>query len=295
MIVTNRFGRTGHPSSRVLFGGAALMHAGPAEADRALDLLLEHGINHIDTSASYGASEELLGRWIGRHRKQFFLATKTGKRDATGAREELARSLERMGVDHVDLLQLHCLIDPEEWSRALGPDGALEALVGAKEEGLTRFIGVTAHGTVAPAMLIRSLDRFDFDTVLVPYNYPLMQHRNYASDFERLAMRCHERDVPMQTIKAMARRPRAEDDDRFTTWYEPLTDPAQIGRAAAWVLGRQDVFLNSVADMDLLPRLLDAAEQYAPGSRPTDAEMDALVREASMIPVFPVPPPGGSG
>jgi aryl-alcohol dehydrogenase-like predicted oxidoreductase len=289
MIETRRFGRTEHESTRVIFGAAALYDGTPSDADRMLDLLLEYGVNHIDTAADYGKSEELLGRWIGRHREKFFLATKMAARDAAGAKESVERSLQRMRVDHVDLLQLHCLIEPGGWERAMGPDGALEAAVAAREKGLTRFVGVTAHETVAPAVLLRSLERFDFDSVLLPYNYPMMRNAEYAAGFERLAALCAKRDVPIQTIKAVARRPRRDDSKAFSTWYEPLTEPEDIEPAVHWVLARPDVYLNSVGDVDLVPKVFDAASRFDPAEPPSDEDMEDLVGRAGLEPLFPVP------
>ena len=289
MIERKRFGRTGHESTRIIFGAAAFFDATPADADRMLDTLLKHGINHIDTAADYGKSEGLLGRWIGRNRETFFLATKTAARDRAGAKASIERSLDRMRVDSVDLLQLHCLIEPGGWEQATGPDGALEAAVEAKEAGLTRFIGVTAHETVAPDVLMRSLDRYDFDSVLLPYNLPMMQNEEYAAGFEKLASICAERDVPIQTIKAIARRLRRDESKAYSTWYEPLQSQGEIDPAVHWVLARPDVFLNSVGDVNIAPRIFDAAERFDRTSAPSDEEMHRLVAEAGLEPLFPVP------
>lgn len=289
MIERRQFGRTEHESTRVIFGAAAFFDATPADADRMLDVLLEHGINHIDTAADYGESEELLGRWIGRHRETFFLATKTAARDYAGAKESIQRSLDRMGVDHVDLLQLHCLIEPGGWEQAMGPDGALEAVVEAKEAGLTRFLGVTAHETVAPAVLLRSLDRFEFDSVLLPCNFPMMHSAEYAAGFEKLASVCAERNVPIQTIKAVARRLRRDESKAYSTWYEPLQSQEDINRAVHWVLARPNVFLNSAGDVNIAPRIFDAAERFDPTKVLSDEEMHRFVAEAGLEPLFPTP------
>src|SRR5215211_9162657 len=187
MIATAPFGRTGHDSTRTLFGAAALGSVDQPTADRTLDLLLEHGVNHIDTAASYGDSELRIAPWLRRNPGAFFLATKTDGRDYQSAKEDLHRSLERLGVDHVDLLQLHNLVDVIEWEFALREGGALEAAVEAREEGLVRFIGVTGHGLSVAAMHRRSLDRFPFDSVLLPYNHRQMQDQRYAAEFEALA------------------------------------------------------------------------------------------------------------
>ena len=162
MIPTQPFGRTGHISTRTLFGAAALGNVTQAEADHTLELLLEYGVNHIDTAASYGDAELRIGPWMAQHRANFFLATKTGERTYQKAHDEIHRSLERLRVDHVDLLQLHNLAEPDEWEIAMGPDGALKAAIEAREQGLVRFIGVTGHGLGIAAMHLRSLEHFSF-------------------------------------------------------------------------------------------------------------------------------------
>src|SRR2546421_4462673 len=183
MIERRPFGRTGHASSATLFGAAALARASQADADRTLDLLLRHGVNHIDTAARYGDSELRIAPWMARHRKDFFLATKTGERSAGAARESIHRSLERLRVDHVDLIQLHSLAHPDEWDQAMGPGGALEAAVEARGQGLVRFIGVTGHGWTIAAMHRRSLARFQFDSVLLPFNFFFAQNQRYRRRF----------------------------------------------------------------------------------------------------------------
>ena len=266
------FGRTGHTSSRAIFGAAALAAMKQASADRLLDPLLEHGVNHIDTAEAYGESELRLAPWLRRHRGDFFLATKTRERTRSGARDSIRRSLERLGVDHVDLIQLHNLVDTEEWEIALGPGGALEAAVEARDEGLVRFIGVTGHGTRSAEMHQRSLERFPFDAVLLPFNFSMMQSVDYARDFETLLSTCAARGVAVQTIKAVARRRwRGEGDGPRFSWYEPLRDPGAIARAVAWVLRQAGVFLNTTSDATLLPLILEAVGRA--GSEPSGEEM----------------------
>ena len=278
------FGRTGHESSRVLFGAAALSAVTQAQADRAIDLIIEAGINHIDTAASYGEAEDRLKPGLARNPGRFFLATKTGERTKDGARKELERSLERMGVDHVDLWQLHNLVDPAEWDTAFGPGGALEAAVAARDEGLVRFIGVTGHGLTVAATHGRSLERFDFDSVLLPYNFALVQNEQYSADLEALVKTCQERNVAVQTIKSIAAAPWGDREHTRAPWYAPLEDPGDIDLAVWWVLGRPGTFLNSVSDVDLLPLVLDAASRLA--KRPSDDEMRALLNRSHVEPLF---------
>ena len=284
MIERRSFGRTGHRSTVVLFGGAALARASQAEADRTLELLLRHGVNHIDTAARYGDSELRIGPWMADHRKDFFLATKTGQRTAVEAREDLHRSLDRLRVDGVDLIQLHSLGHPDDWERAMGPGGALEALIEARAQGLVRFIGVTGHGTGIARMHRRSLERFDFDSVLLPFNYPMLQNREYAADFEALLALCQERNVAVQTIKAITRAPWEDRPHTASTWYEPLQEQGDIDLAVHWVLGRPGVFLNTVGDIHVLPRVLDAGTRFS--QAPPDEALARLVAEREMAPLF---------
>jgi aryl-alcohol dehydrogenase-like predicted oxidoreductase len=281
------FGRTGHQSSRVIFGSAGIARVDQATADRLLPLLLEHGVNHIDTAAMYGDAELRLAPWLAKHPGKFFLATKTHARDGDGARASLERSLTRMGVDHVDLIQLHNLVEPDEWDVAHAPGGALEALQRARDEGLARFIGVTGHGLRIARMHLQSLQRFDYDSVLLPYNYTLVQDSSYRADVEELLELCAERNVAVQTIKSIARRRWPEErraGERRSAWYEPLTDPDAIGRAVRYVLGRQQLFLDSSSAIEQLPHALAAAESIGPA--PTDAELATDVSAHGMAPLF---------
>ncbi len=285
MISKARFGRTGHMSTRTLFGAAAFSNVTQAEADRTLDLLLEHDINHIDTAASYGDAELRIGPWMDRYRDRFFLATKTGERTYARAREQIYRSLERLRVSQVDLIQLHYLVDPREWEIAMGAGGALEACIEAREQGLVRFIGVTGHDISIAEMHLKSLEHFDFDSVLLPYSYIMMQNPRYAGSFERVLAACAERDVAVQTIKSITRRPwQPAHAHTSATWYEPMTEQADIDLAVHWVLGRPGVFLNTTGDTTLLPKVLDAASRFA--ERPSDETMQAQVERLSMSPLF---------
>jgi aryl-alcohol dehydrogenase-like predicted oxidoreductase len=284
MIERRPFGRTGHQSTVTLFGAAALARASQAEADRTLELLLRHGVNHIDTAARYGDSELRIGPWMARHRRDFFLATKTGQRTAREAREDIHRSLERLRVDHVDLIQLHSLGHPDDWEQAMGPGGALEAAVEARAQGLARFIGVTGHGWTIAAMHRRSLGRFDFDAVLLPYNYFMAQDERYRQAFDDLVALCRQRRVAVQIIKSIARGPWATTERTHTTWYQPLEAQDDIDRAVHWVLDLPDVFLNTAGDLTLLPRILDAASRFT--RRPADEAMGAMLASTRMTSLF---------
>jgi aryl-alcohol dehydrogenase-like predicted oxidoreductase len=287
MIERRPFGRTGHLSTVTLFGAAALARASQDEADRALEVLLRHGVNHIDTAARYGDSELRIGPWMARHRRDFFLATKTGSRTAREAREDIHRSLERLRVDHVDLIQLHALWHPDDWDQTMGPGGALEAVIEARAQGLARFIGVTGHGWAIPAMHRRSLAHFEFDSVLLPYNIFFHRDARYRQGFEEVLAICRERNVAVQVIKSIARGPWAAAERTHTTWYQPLEAQADIDRAIHWALGIPGIFLNTAGDLTLLPRILDAASRYE--RRPADAEMAALLESARMTSLFGLP------
>jgi aryl-alcohol dehydrogenase-like predicted oxidoreductase len=284
------FGRTGHMSSAVIFGAAALGRVDQATADRVLDLLLEHGVNHIDTAPSYGESELRIGPWMDRHRGDFFLATKTRERDYAKARAEIQRSLERLRTDRIDLLQLHSLSHPDEWQQALSPGGALDAAREAREAGLVRFIGVTGHGWTIVAMHRRALERFDFDSVLMPWNWHCAHHETYAADFEATVALCEQRRVAVQTIKALARGPWAAGANRnHTTWYQPLEDPDDIRLAVHWVLARPGIFLNSVGDVGLLPHVLKAAAELgatASEGVPSEAAMATFGKRVGLASIF---------
>lgn len=278
------FGRTGHVSSRLLLGAAAFSEVTQAEADTTMDLALSYGINHVDTAASYGEAEVRLGDWIKRHGRSFFLATKTGLRDGPAAREQIMRSLERLNVDQVDMIQLHHLVDPEEWEVALGPGGALEASIAARDEGLVRFIGITGHGWTVAAMQLRALGIFDFDSVLLPYSYTMMQYEPYRADFEALMVECEARNVAVQTIKSIVHTPWDGAQHTRATWYKPLEDQEAIDISVQWVLGRPGFFVNTVGDIHVLPKVLDAAARYD-GPIP-DEVMAAQVERLEMRPLF---------
>lgn len=292
MIERVEFGRTGHQSSRVIFGAAAFASMRQERADEVLAVLLEFGLNHIDTAADYGDSELRLAPWLVEHRERFFLATKTAERRGDGARASLERSLTRLGVDSVDLVQLHNLVEEDEWEIAHGRGGALEALVRAREEGLTRFIGVTGHGLRIAGMHRKSLARFDYDSVLLPYNYSLLCDADYRRETDALLHTCSERRVAVQTIKAAARRRWPPDDDaaRHFSWYEPLGDAGALDRSVRFVLGGgahpAQLFVNSSSDARLLRATLQAAASASSRPPPSSEELEADRRGEGITPLF---------
>jgi aryl-alcohol dehydrogenase-like predicted oxidoreductase len=247
-------------------------------------VLLAHDVNHIDVAASYGDAELRVAPWLRRHPGRLFVATKTGERRAGPAREQLHRSLDRLGVDHVDLWQLHNLVDPIEWDVALSPGGALDAALEARQQGLVRWIGVTGHGTQVAATHRRSLERCDLDSVLLPCNYLTMRIPHYRENFEALVETCRERQVAVQTIKSIGLRPWMGRERTASTWYQPLEAQEDIDAAVWWVLGRPDVFLITVGDVGLLPKVLDAAGRFE--RLPDHAAMEALTERARLEPLF---------
>ena len=279
------FGRTGHDSSRIIFGAAALGAMSQGRADATLELIAGAGVNHIDTAASYGESELRLAPWLADHRSEVFLATKTGERAGDAARAELERSLERLGADHVDLIQLHNLVESDQWEVAHGAGGVVEAMAQARDEGLVRFIGVTGHGVRIAAMHLRSLDAIDFDSVLLTCNYTMLARDDYRPAFDRLVSECAERQVAVQTIKSIAkdRWPADYDGPRFS-WYRPLDEPDAIARATRWVLGQPGLFLNTTSDARKLPVILEAASN--PGPSPDSDQIEADIAEHSMSAIF---------
>lgn len=284
MLPTMLFGRTGHKSTRLIFGACAFWDLPQRDADRTLELILEHGINHIDTASNYNDSERRIGPWLKHHREHFFLATKTDKRTYADALEDLYRSLDRLQTDHIDLWQMHCLIDSAEWETAMGPSGALEAFEEAREKGLVKYLGVTGHGMEAPSMHLKSLDRFDFDSILLPYNYAQMSLPAYADDFTRLLEICRKRNVAVQTIKSISRGPLGDEQKKYNMWYAPLDEQSAIDRAVHWVLANPHVFLNTPADITLLPKVIKAAEVF--DGKPSDLMMDTDRDQYEIGPLF---------
>ena len=285
MIEKIPFGNTDHLSTRTIFGAAALGAMRQPKADAVLDVLLEFGVNHIDTAAGYGDSELRIAPWLKRHPGAFFLATKTGERTYQRARDGLRRSLERLGVDRVDLIQLHNLSIERDQQVALGSGGALEALVEARDEGLVRFIGVTGHGTYVAARHLDSLTSFPFASVLLPYNHAMMAQPEYANDFNALYALCRERGVAVQTIKSLAeRRWRETDEDRRYAWYKPIRDADALRRAVQFVLAREGLFLNTSSDATLLRHTLTAASQGA--EQPADAALEEDAARLGVEPLF---------
>ena len=285
MISQLPFGRTGHHSTRTIFGAAALSDVSQQQADATLRVLLDYGVNHIDTAASYGEAELRIAPWLHHHRDEFFLATKTEKRSYDESKTQIDDSLRRLNVDHVDLLQLHSLGDETDWNRVFSDDGALKAVIEAKDAGKTRFVGITGHGVDIARLHLRALEIYPFDAVLLPLNYPMSRNENYMNDFNELRAVCQNRGIAMQTIKAVTRRPWGEQTQTRATWYQPLEEQRAIDTAVDWIFGNYpEVFLNTVGDVAVLPRVLDAAARFE--NAPSDEAMEQMFAEREMAPLF---------
>jgi aryl-alcohol dehydrogenase-like predicted oxidoreductase len=288
MIDSMPFGRTGHLSTRVLFGAAALGSVSQNEADQAMRLIVQYGISHIDTAASYGESELRLGPWMKEHRHEFFLASKTGDRDYQSAKDSIERSLKRLQTDYLDLIQLHAVIEDEELEKVLGEDGALKAAQEAKQKGCVRFIGITSHTLHAPAIHIKALAQFNFDSVLLPYNWMLVQDPQYAAEFKTLLDECRQQNTAVQLIKTNQRRKWNDDEQFANTWYMPFVDQEAVNKAVWWALGTQPgAFLNSSGDIHILPKFLEAAAHFSDAQTPSNLVMKRLIDDTQGEPLWP--------
>ena len=275
---TRRFGRSGHMSTVAVFGAAALSQVTQAEADAAMEQVIAAGVNHIDVAPSYGIAEERLGPWMPRERNRFFLGCKTMERTKAGAAAEMRRSLERLQVESFDLYQIHAITSFEELDSVTRPGGALEAILEARQAGLTRYIGITGHGVNTPAIFLEALRRFDFDSVLFPINFVQYANPVFRQNAEELLRQCDARDVGTMIIKSITSGPWGERTKAYNTWYLPFDDLEHIQQAVNFVLSRPVTGLCTAGDIRLLPLVLQACENYTPMAV---AEQEALIASAS--------------
>jgi aryl-alcohol dehydrogenase-like predicted oxidoreductase len=264
-----RFGRTGQLSAVAIFGAAAFWNVSQAVADGVMEQVINAGVNHIDVAPSYGEAEQRLGPWLLRDRarppsERFFLGCKTMERSWTGAADEMRRSLERLQVDAFDLYQIHAVTNMAELDEATRPGGALDAIVAARAEGLTRYIGITGHGVDVPGVFLEALRRFDFDSVLFPLNFVQYANPAYRRDAEALVRQCRLRDVGTMIIKTVTRGPWHEKARTHTTWYEPFSQMSEIQTAVNFGLSQAITGLCTPGDVTLLPLVLQACEQFTP-------------------------------
>lgn len=287
---TRRLGRTGHLSSVVIFGTAAFWEIDQAGTSAALDLATEWGVNHIDVAPQYGRAQEVLGPWLESRRGQFFLGCKTLERTRDAALADLQNSLRLLRTDHVDLYQFHSIGSMADLDRIFAPGGAFEAFQQAREEGLTRFLGITGHGMDAPRVHREALERYDFDTVMFPINPRLYADAAYRQAAEDLLAVCRARDVGVQIIKSIAREPWGERDKAYNSWYVPDDAADEIASGVRFALSQPGVTgLASAADVSLLPLIFQAADGFAPMS--ADEQEALIAGRAARESIFDGPQP----
>lgn len=272
-----RFGRTGHMSTIVILGAFAVGPISQAEADETMELVLKHGVNHIDVAPTYSDAEIRLGPWLEKHRDRFFLGCKTELRDKEAARAQLHRSLERLRVSSFDLFQLHAVATMEQLDECFAPGGSLEAIIEARDEGLTKYVGITSHGLQVPAVQMEALRRFDFDSLLLTLNFQMWADDAYREGMTELLQVAAERDIGAMVIKAWARGPWGDREHRYHTWYEPFEDAAMIEEAMRFSLSQPVTGVITAGDARLLPMILEAAERFRPMD---EAEQAALMATA---------------
>ncbi len=282
-------GRTGHESTVVCFGTAGVGRVEQDVADKAVERILEHGVNHIDIAPSYGEAMERMNPWMPRIRDQMFLGAKTGKRTKAEAWDDINDCIRRLGVDSFDLFQLHGVVDMGELDQVTSTGGALEALVEMRDRGLTKFIGITGHGPVVPRVQIEALGRFDFDTIMFPISAAIFRNADYRRDAEELLALASEKNVGIHTIKMISRGGWGDGEHECTTWYDPHRDQEDIDAALWWVLSQPMHTAPSAGDVNLLPKVLDAAERFEPLSEDRQEEVVAGQRPPLPEPKLGIP------
>lgn len=271
-------GRTGHESSVVTFGTAGIGRVTQDVADKAIQLILDHGVNHIDIAPSYGEAMERMAPWMPDIRNQVFLGSKTRFRTRDEAWADIESIMKRLNVESFDLFQLHSVIDMDALDQVTAPGGALEALVEMREQGLTKWLGITGHGPHAPSTHLEGLNRFDFDTIMFPVNAAMFRSTEYRRDAEALLAKANARNLGIQTIKMIARGGWGDGERDASTWYDPHRDQGPIDRALWWLLSQQMHTAPSAGDVNILPKVLDAAERFSPLSA---EEQEAVIDSQS--------------
>jgi predicted aldo/keto reductase-like oxidoreductase len=268
-----RLGRTDHMSTIGIFGGAAFWDVSQDQADETMELVIQSGINHLDVAPQYGVAEEVLGPWLDKERQKFFLGCKTMERSQSAAWEELERSLLRLRVSDLDLYQLHAITSIGELDQVTKPGGALETLIAARDQGITRFLGITGHGIDAPDVFIEALSRFDFDCVMFPLNFILYANRAYRESTEQLLQICRKKDIGVMIIKSIARGPYPTLEKSHTTWYLPFSSQVMIQKSVNFTLSQPVTGLCLAGDVKLTPKLIKACQDFAPISREEQQEL----------------------
>jgi aryl-alcohol dehydrogenase-like predicted oxidoreductase len=279
-----KFGRTGHLSTIAIFGAAAFWEISQAEADKVMEKIIDAGVNHIDVAPSYGQAELRVGPWMPRERERFFLGCKTQERTKEGAWNELHGSLQRLQTESFDLYQLHAITTMDELDQVTMTGGALEALIEAKNAGLTRYLGITGHGVEAPAIFLEALKRFEFDSVLFPLNFVQMANPLYRKNTEDLLTECKQKDVGSMVIKSITKGPWGAKHQSANTWYEPFEKMTEIQDAVNFALSYPVTGICTAGDIHLLSLVMQACENFSPLSR---KELEALVITGqSLQPLF---------
>ena len=259
-----RLGKTEHMSSILIFGSFALYRITQKAADAAIEMALEKGINHVDVSPLYGDAEKHLGSWFKRNGKKFFLGCKTHERRKASARESLLRSLDTLKVDSFDIFQFHGVDDAKTLDTILGPGGAMEAVLEAREQGLVRFIGITGHN---PPSHNKALSRFDFDTVMFPLNRVHAVHPTDWNDYAPLLKTARQKDVGVMAIKSVAKQAwpnRQANTQNYNTWYEPFNNATEIEKSLWFTLSQDITAAVLPGELSLWPMIIDAAQRFKP-------------------------------
>jgi aryl-alcohol dehydrogenase-like predicted oxidoreductase len=281
---TRRFGRTGHMSTIAIFGAAAFYQISQEDADKVMELIIQAGINHIDVAPGYGEAEIRIGPWMPRERKRFFLGCKTMERTREGAWNEMQVSLKRLQTETFDLYQCHAITTMEELDAVTMKGGALEAFVQARQEGLTKFLGITGHGVNAPQIYLEALRRFDFDSVLFPLNFVQMANPEYRKHAEELIATCKAKDVGTMVIKSITKGPWGEKQHTATTWYEPFEEIDEIQKGVNFALSYDVSGLCTAGDTRVLPLVLQACENFSPLNKD---EMEEMIKSGKQYePLF---------
>lgn len=277
-------GRTGHESTVVSFGTAALGEVSQDVADEAIELVLNHGVNHIDIAPSYGQAMERMAPWMPKIRNQVFLGSKTLERTRDEAWQDIHSIMRRLNVESFDLFQLHSVTSMDLLDQVTAPAGALEALLEMRDQGLTKWIGITGHGYDALQVQMEAMKRFDTDTIMFAYCATMSRNPDYRREAEKVLEMAHAKNVGLQIIKMLARGGWGDRKADLATWYDPYRDQSEIDRALWWLLSQPIHTAASTGDVTILPKLLDAAERFAPLG---EAEQEEIV--ASQRPPLPHP------
>jgi len=280
-IEKRSLGRTGEMLSIIGFGGIVVKDAKPDEASSLVKLAIDSGINYFDVAPSYGDAEIKLGPALEPYRKNVFLACKTGKRTKAEARTELEQSLKNLRTDHFDLYQHHAVTTLEDVDTLLGTGGAMETFLEARKEGKIRFIGFSAHSVEAAMAL---MDRFDFDTILFPFNYATWNSGNFGP---QVMARAQEKKMGILALKAMARGPWPDGADRSKypkCWYEPLSNIEDIRMGLRFTLSHPVTAAVPPGEAELFKTALNLRNDLKPLDK---AEIENIkAKAAEGIPLF---------